>query len=195
MKNILIVNALISTLILSACDKPQKIEQQPPTPQTEQTIQASSEIKPIQEEPAAPSMSYEPIYVSDEGVGYDNIFTLEDRVLEDITSKAIMYQSRAGSINLREQVVNDANNLFGYLIVERAYKFGDKYVLVISTGENGNSCPATTYAFTFNTKNESVTGKTEIDGCSEIVESLAEGNKLTIKKDGKATVVYNGEVK
>ena len=195
MKNILIVNALISTLILSACDKPQKIEQQPPAPQTEQTIQASSEIKPIQEEPAAPSMSYEPIYVSDEGVGYDNIFTLEDRVLEDITSKAIMYQSRAGSINLREQVVNDANNLFGYLIVERAYKFGDKYVLVISTGENGNSCPATTYAFTFNTKNESVTGKTEIDGCSEIVESLAEGNKLTIKKDGKATVVYNGEVK
>ncbi len=195
MKNILIVNTLISTLILSACDKPQKTEQPPPTPQNEQTIQTASDIKLKQEEPAAPSMSYEPIYVSDEGVGYDNIFTLEDRGSEDSTSKAIMYQSKAGSINVMEQVVDDVDNLFGYLIIERAYKFGNKYVLVISTGENGNSCPATTYAFTYDTKEESVTGKTEIDGCSEIIESFAEGNKLTIKKDGKATIVYNGEIK
>lgn len=195
MKKILLLNTLILTLFLSACDKPQETEQQPPAPRNEQTIQTASDIKLKQEEPAAPSISYEPIYVSDEGVGYDNIFTLEDRGSEDSTSKAIMYQSKVGSINVMEQVVDDVDNLFGYLIIERAYKFGNKYVLVISTGENGNSCPATTYAFTYDTKEESVTGKTEIDGCSEIIESFAEGNKLTIKKDGKATIVYNGEVK
>ncbi|HQW54331.1 MAG TPA: hypothetical protein PLU69_10345, partial [Acinetobacter sp.] len=83
----------------------------------------------------------------------------------------------------------------GYVEVQRAYQFGDKYVLVVSTGENGTSCPATTYAFVYDTKGESVTSQTNIDGCSEIVESFAEGNKLTIKKEGEPTVIYNGEIK
>ncbi len=193
MKNILIVNTLLSTLLLSACDKPQKIEQHPSTPKNEPTSSAASEITPKSEEPSAPSMSYKPIYVSDDGIGYDNIFTIEDRG-EDFTGKAIVYQSKAGAINIMEQVAEDVDAL-GYVEVQRAYQFGDKYVLVVSTGENGTSCPATTYAFVYETKGESVTSQTNIDGCSEIVESFAEGNKLTIKKEGEPTVIYNGEIK
>jgi len=33
-----------------------------------------------------------------------------------------------------------------------------------------------------------------VDGCSELVEAMAEGNKLTVKKEGAGTVVYNGVV-
>ncbi|WP_255263391.1 hypothetical protein [Pseudomonas aegrilactucae] len=93
-----------------------------------------------------------------------------------------------------EFVVDDVD-LTTYVGVEKAYAFGGKYLLVVSTGESGMSCPATTYAFTYDSASESVTGKTEIDGCSENVEALAEGNKLTVKKEGKASVFYNGDVK
>lgn len=142
--------------------------------------------------PAAPTVSYEALYVSDEGVGYDQIFALESRG-EDTMGQAINYQSKAGRVNVMEQVVEDVE-LTGYVHIDHAYKFADQYVLIVSTGEHGNSCPATTYAFSYDTKSESVTGKTEIDGCSENVQAFAEGNKLTVKKDGKATTIYNGKV-
>lgn len=138
---------------------------------------------------SAPSVAYEAVLVSDSDVG--NAFTLAPR---EMGGSAINYQSRAGLVNVMEQVVEDPD-LTTYVAVEKAYKFGDKYVLIVSTGENGASCPATTYAFTYDTKVENVSGKASIDGCSEIVDSMAEGNKLTVKKDGKASVFYNGDVK
>ena len=182
------------SLMLTACDKPQTAEQQS-TQEIKQVAQvkAPTEIEPKQEEvPAAPSMSYEALYVSDSGVGYDNVFLLQD--IPDSMSKALIYQTKAGPHNIMQDVVEDPEAL-GYLKLERAYKFGNKYVLVVSTGENGNSCPATTYTFSYDIKSESVIGKTEIDGCSEVVEAFADGNKLTVKKDEKPTIIYNGEVK
>lgn len=97
-------------------------------------------------------------------------------------------------MNVMESVVEDLDAT-GYVAVEKAYAFGDKYLVVVSTGEFGMSCPATTYAFTFDTAGEYVSGKAEIDGCSENVEVLTEGNKLTIKKEGKPSIFYNGIVK
>lgn len=139
--------------------------------------------------PAATMISYKPLNISEEGVADFTLMTMNEGL-----GTAINYQSRAGVMNVFEQVVDDIT-LTGYVIIEKAYSFGDKYVLIVSTGEGGQSCAATTYAFTFDTNTESVTGKTIVDGCSEIVEALAEGNKLTVKKDGKASIIYNGEVK
>ncbi|RYY80202.1 MAG: hypothetical protein EOO69_03660 [Moraxellaceae bacterium] len=189
---------LLGLLALTGCDKsPQSDKQaeheQLQTKLPQQTITVKEEGVKKAEEPSAPSMAYEPLYVSDTGVGYDEVFTFSDRG-EGLMGQAIDYQSRAGTINIMEQVVDDIEAT-GYVKVEHAYKFGDKYVLVVSTGENGNSCPATTYVFTYDKKVESVTGKSEIDGCSEMVESFAESNKLIVKKEGKASVIYNGEVK
>jgi hypothetical protein len=56
------------------------------------------------------------------------------------------------------------------------------------------SCPATTYVLSFDTQSEYVDGNASIDGCSEIVEAFADGNKLSIKKEGETTVVFNGKV-
>lgn len=163
-------------LALAACNK---------TPQTQLPVADAI--------PAAPNVQYEVLPVSDSGVG--DIFTLwtPDASNGESGSNQLNYQSRAGVMNVMEYVVGDPETV-GYISVEKAYRFGDKYLLVVSTGEGGTACPATTYAFTFNPKTEAVTGKTEIDGCAETVESLAEGNKLTVKKDGKASVFYNGEV-
>lgn len=195
MNKLFLINTIILSLMLTACDKSQTAEQQPkqeikPAAQ----VQVASEVKPKEEEiaPAAPSMSYEALYISDSGVGYDNVFLLQD--IPDSMSKALIYQTKAGPHNIMEDVVEDPEAL-GYLNLEQAYKFGNKYVLVVSTGENGNSCPATTYTFSYDIKSESVIGKTEINGCSEVVEAFADGNKLTVKKDEKPTIIYNGEVK
>ena len=184
MNKLFFINTIILSLMLTACDKPQTAEQQSkqeikPAAQ----VQVASEVKPKEEKlaPAAPS-----------GVGYDNVFLLQD--IPDSMSKALIYQTKAGPHNIMQDVVEDPEAL-GYLKLERAYKFGNKYVLVVSTGENGNSCPATTYTFSYDIKSESVIGKTEIDGCSEVVEAFADGNKLTVKKDEKPTIIYNGEVK
>ncbi len=139
--------------------------------------------------PSAPTISYKPLNISEEGVADFTLMTMKEGL-----GTAINYQARAGVMNVFEQVVDDIT-LTGYVVIQKAYSFGDKYVLIVSTGEGGQSCAATTYAFTFDTKTESVTGKSIIDGCSEIVEALAEGNKLTVKKDGKVSIIYNGEVK
>lgn len=197
MKKLLCINSILLSLMLTACDRSQPTEPQQPVKSESKPavqVQAASEVKPESKEivPAAPSMSYEALFVSDEGVGYDHIFALQD--IPDMMGQALMYQSKAGLTNIMQEVVEDPEGL-GYLKLERAYKFGDQYVLVVSTGENGNSCPATTYAFAYNVKSEEVSGKTEIEGCSEVVEAFAEGNKLTVKKDGKPTIIYNAEIK
>ena len=195
MNKLFFINTIILSLMLTACDKPQTAEQQSkqeikPAAQ----VQVASEVKPKEEKlaPAAPSMSYEALYVSESAVGYDDLFVLQD--IPDSMSKALIYQTRAGQHNIMEEVVEDPEAI-GYVDVERAYKFGNKYVLIVSTGENGTSCPATTYAFSYDIKSESVTGKTIIEGCSEVVEAFADGNKLTVKKEDKPTIIYNGEVK
>lgn len=138
--------------------------------------------------PPAPTMSYEQLLTSGDSV--DNVFVVQSLEI----GNALNYQSRAGVLNVLESVV-EYPDATGYVSIDKAYKFGDKYLLIISTGENGASCAATTYAFSFDVKSESVTGKAKIDGCSEIVESLSDGNKLIVKKDGASNTYYNGEVK
>ncbi|MBD9415242.1 hypothetical protein IB234_11825 [Pseudomonas sp. PDM16] len=140
------------------------------------------------EAPAAPMTSYVPIFVSGNEAGPFSIIRLD-------TTNLLGYQARSGTMNLME-AVTDHPDLMGYIVINKVYSFGpDRYVLIVSTGENGRSCPATTYAISFDTKNEYVDGATGIDGCAEALDSLAEGNKLTIKKDGAATVIYNGVIK
>lgn len=153
------------------------------------TLLLISNFSIAEEAPPAPTISYEPLIVSENDVG--NIFNIQTR---DMGGSAINYQSRAGVVNIMEQVVDDIDAT-GYVAIEKVYKFYDKYQFIVSTGEYGMSCPATTYAFTFDTKSESVTGKTQIDGCSESVDSFADGNKLMVKKDGKPSTFYNGETK
>lgn len=160
--------------VIAGCSKP-----------PEEPAQSQAQATPIP--PAAPTMSYEPLIVTDDSAA--DLFHVSAL---DIGS-AINFQSRGGMINVLESVAQSPDAT-GYVKIEKAYRFGEKYVLVVSTGENGKSCPATTYAFAFDTKTESVTGKTEIDGCSESVESLSDGNKLTVKKDGAASTFYNGEI-
>lgn len=134
--------------------------------------------------PAAPSVTYQSVLISGDQVGP---FTTG--------ADAINYQSRAGVMNILEQVLEEPE-FSTYVTVEKAYAFGpDRYVLVISTGEGGRACPATTYAVSFSTATESVDGSVTVDGCSEAVDSLAQNNKLTIKKDGKATEIFNGIVR
>lgn len=138
--------------------------------------------------PGAPSISYESLQVSDDSAGP---FSTAYRGM----GAALNYQSRAGVMNLMEAVVEDPE-LTGYVKIEKAYAFGpSQYVLIVSTGEGGRACPASTYALSFDTKSESVDGITEVEGCSEMVEAISEGNKLTVKKDGAATIIYNGTVK
>lgn len=138
--------------------------------------------------PPAPSISYQLANVAENSIA--GIFT----ITTSESGNAINYQSRAGVVNILESVFDDLEGLV-YVSVEKAYSFGDKYVIIISTGEGGRSCPASTYAFAFDLKTESVIGKKEIDGCSEGVEILADGNKLLVKKDGETSTFYNAEIK
>ncbi|WP_367863067.1 hypothetical protein [Pseudomonas guariconensis] len=163
------------------CESGQCVSPQPP-----QALAAKHPVAP-ELAPAAPTMAYETLLVSGDSAGPFSIQRME-------LGTALMYPSRAGVVNVMESVVEDVEAT-GYVTIEKAYSFGpSKYVVVVSTGEGGNACPASTYVFSFDAKGEYVDGKQEVDGCSEVVESLAEGNKLTIKKDGVATVVYNGVV-
>lgn len=154
---------------------------------TSPTLQPLAAANPEPLQPAAPSVAYEAVLISDDAAGPFSVTRMD-------LGTAINYQSRAGVINLMESVVDDPEAT-GYVVVEKAYAFGpDKFVLIVSTGESGNSCPASTYVLSFDTKGEYVDGKASIDGCSEIVEAFADGNKLSIKKEGETTLVYNGKV-
>ncbi|MCO7519001.1 MULTISPECIES: hypothetical protein [unclassified Pseudomonas] len=179
MKRLLALTLL--TLALSGCDKAEQA--------TALTGQCAKDTDCKGERiPAAPSVTYAPLPVSDAGTGP---FTLQQMG----TGSALNYPSRAGVVNLMAAIVEEPEYT-GYVTLEKAYAFGpSRYVLVISTGEGGNACPASTYVFSFDSSAEQVDGKQQVDGCSEMVESLAEGNTLTIKKEGSASVVYNGQVK
>ena len=199
------------TLALTACDKPKEETTQvnqavgqcakdtdckgdricevgqcvSPSPQSPLTTRPDPIVAA---EVPAPAVAYEAVLVSGEEAGPFTVTAMD-------SGNAIAYQSRAGVMNLLESVVDYPDGT-GYVVIEKAYAFGpNKYVLVVSTGESGMSCPATTYVLSFDTKSEHVDGKASIDGCSEEVESFADGNKLSIKKEGETTVVYNGTVK
>lgn len=162
-----------TTLILAGC---------------ENKSQESIQNKAISADITAPSIAYDPLRVSNNEAGPFSI------IYQD-TVTLLSYQARSGTMNLMGSILENPE-LTGYVAINKAYSFGaHRYVLVVSTGELGVSCPARTYVLSFDTKQESVDGYSEIEGCSEVVESLSEGNKLTIKKDGKATIVYNGIAK
>lgn len=63
-----------------------------------------------------------------------------------------------GVINILRTLVESADST-GYVKIGEGLFIWAKYILIISTGENGASCPATTYAISFDQKTESVTGK------------------------------------
>ncbi len=135
-------------------------------PTSSQSLQTPPALKAVVV-PAAPSVVYEALIISGDDVGP---FSMADTDM----GKAINYQSRAGVMNLLKSVVEDPEST-GYVVVEKAYAFGpNKYVIVISTGERGRSCDATTYAFSFDTKSEYGDGKVEINGCSELAEAFSD---------------------
>ncbi|AHL33515.1 lipoprotein [Pseudomonas brassicacearum] len=144
---------------------------------------ATTQIAP----PAPSGVAYQPLPVDTERAGPFTTQTLE-------AGTALNYQSRVGVVNVMESIVEQPEYT-GYVAIEKAYTFGpSRYVVVVSTGEGGNGCPASTYVFSFDAQAERVDGRREVDGCSELVEAMAEGNKLTVKKEGAGTVVYNGVV-
>ena len=79
MNKLFLINTIILSLMLTACDKSQTAEQQPKQERKSVVqVQVASEVEPKQEEiaPAAPSMSYEALYISDSAVGYDDVVPL-----------------------------------------------------------------------------------------------------------------------
>ena len=95
--------------------------------------------------------------------------------------------------NILEQVLEEPE-LSGYVKVEKAYKFDSQYILVISTGEYGMSCPATTYVVGYDKKTHSVSGVKKLENCSENIEAMTDGNKLIVKKEDESATFYNAVV-
>ncbi|WP_081730588.1 hypothetical protein [Zestomonas thermotolerans] len=205
MKTLALISLLTIASAIAGCDKPKEGEAQTNQPpamcakdidckgdricESGQCIAPTppATVAPVPAAPAAPSVAYEAVLISDDSAGP---FTTAYMDL----GTALNYQSRAGVANLMEQVVEDPEAT-GYVKIEKVYAFGPgRYVLIVSTGESGNSCPAMTYVFSYDTAGEVVDSKALIDGCSETVEAFAEGNKLSIKKEGATTVVFNGKV-
>ncbi|MDT8906012.1 MULTISPECIES: hypothetical protein [Pseudomonas] len=159
------------------CDLPQP--QQSPVAKTTTTQKAAPS--------APPGVAYQALPINTERAGP---FTTQPQG----TGTALNYRSRAGVINVMESVVEQAEYT-GYVTIERAFTFGpSRYVVVVSTGEGGNACPASTYVLSFDTEAERVDGKQEVKGCSERVEVEAQGNKLLVKKEDGEVTVYNGVV-
>lgn len=172
----LVATVLATTLV--GCDNSGK------TKVADTAASAATITEVAEKPPAAPAVAYESVIISNDEAGP---FKLE--------GSEINYLSRAGVVNVLEGVLSpDVLESPGYVTIEKAYAFSSSYVLIVSTGESGNSCPATTYIFSFDTKSESITGKAGVDGCSETLDSFADGNKLIVKKEGKTTTVYNGVV-
>ena len=140
--------------------------------------------------PIAVAPEYKELNVTESSVG--SIFQL--RQLNETIGTAINHSSRKGVVNLMESVVDDVS-LTGYVSVEKAYQFGEKYIIIVSTGEQGQSCAATTYAFTYDLTQEYVSGKKAIEGCSESIITFSEGNKLIVKKEKGQSAFYDGQVK
>lgn len=150
----------------------------------------STEIKQNNSPLAVTALEYKELNVTESSIG--NIFRLEAR--DELPGVSINYSSRRGIVNLMESVADDVQ-LTGYVSVEKAYQFGEKYIIIVSTGEQGQSCPATTYAFTYDLNKEYVSGKETIDGCSESIIAFTDGNKLIVKKEKKQSIFYDGQVK
>lgn len=146
--------------------------------------------KVVEVAPEVPKVKYENLRISDSEIGNGDFHLSNPAEYE---GHAIFYLTPAGMDNILEQVVEEPEYL-GYLAVEKAYKFDDKYVLVVSTGESGNSCPATTYVIGYDTKSHSVSGSKKLESCSENIEAMSEGNKLTVKKENESLVFYNAVV-
>jgi hypothetical protein len=156
-------------------------------PEPQQNLVAKPTVTTQIAPPAPPGVAYETLPVTAERAGP---FTTQTQG----TGTALNYQTRAGVVNVMEAIVEEAEYT-GYVAIEKAYTFGpSRYVVVVSTGEGGNACPASTYVFSFDAKAERVDGKREVAGCSELVEVVVEGNRLTVKKEGDGTVVFNGVV-
>lgn len=156
-------------------------------PEPQQSLVAKPTVTTQIAPPAPPGVAYETLPVSAERAGP---FTTQTQG----TGTALNYQTRAGVVNVMEAIVEEAEYT-GYVAIEKAYTFGpSRYVVVVSTGEGGNACPASTYVFSFDATAEHVDGKREVDGCSELVEVVVEGNRLMVKKEGGGVVVFNGVV-
>lgn len=135
-----------------------------------------------------PFVEYEPIIISGGEAGPFKIETGVDH------ENMLSYQSRYGITDIMSSVT-EAGGWLGYLIFEAAYSFGpNRYVLIVSTGEGGRACPASTYVIVYDTKAESVIGSVQVEGCSEIVQAFAQGNKLMVKKEYGVVAVINGEI-
>ena len=154
----------------------------------ESVIEEPQKVAELTQE--APKVKYESLRISKTEIGNGD-FYLPDPA-ED-KSNAIFYLTPAGMDNILEQVLED-HTLAGFIVVEKAYKFDDKYVLVISTGEYGRSCPATTYVIGYDTNSNSVSGVKKFESCSESIEAITEDNKLTVKKDDEALIFYDAAV-
>jgi len=156
-------------------------------PKPQQSPAAKPTATPKIAPPAPSGVAYEPLPVDTERAGPFTTHPLE-------TGTALNYQVRTGVMNVMESIVEQPEYT-GYVAIEKAYTFGpSRYVVVVSTGEGGNACPASTYVFSFDAKAERVDGKKAVDGCSEAVEVVAQGNALRVKKEGGEVVVYNGVV-
>lgn len=140
--------------------------------------------------PQGGSAQYVSLAVSDDSIGG----VLQLRRRGESGSVAIEHATGRGTVNLLEAVVQDVD-LTGYVQVNAAYRYGDRLVvLVLSTGEYGLACPATTYAVSYDLLAGRVTGATSVDGCSEDVAVQAEAQRLTVRKEGAPTVVQEGRV-
>ncbi|MDY6468668.1 DUF2939 domain-containing protein [Acinetobacter faecalis] len=158
-------------------------------PQQVKNIEKTKEV--IKTEPEAPKVKYKSLIITDTEIGNGD-FHLSDPATYN--GHAIFYLTPAGMDNILEQAIEYPDAL-GYLQVEKAYKFNNNYVLVISTGENGLSCPATTYVIGYDSTSHSVTGSKKMDSCTEdSIETLTDGNKLTVKKDDEVLTFYNANV-
>ena len=146
--------------------------------------------KVLEVTPEAPKVKYESLTVSETEIGNGDFHINR---MADSMGTSIDFLTPAGMDNILEQVVEEPEYL-GYVKVEKAYKFSDQYLLVVSTGESGNSCPATTYVIGYDTKSHSVSGSKKLESCSENIEAMSEGNKLTVKKENESSVFYNAVV-
>lgn len=157
------------------------LAQTPNIPSTPSAPRSMSILETSQPHTAS-TQKYAPVFLSEDQEGH--IFKISSY------PRHIIYKNT----NLLNYLFEDLD-MIGYLAFERIYQFGENYIFIISTGENGKSCPATTYAFQVDTAADSISDKHEIDGCSENVETFSEGNKLMVKKEGDASIFYNGEVR
>lgn len=175
----------ITELVLHDNEKPsvpKEVKQEPIIEEPQKVVEVA---------PEAPKVKYENLRISDSEIGNGDFHLSNPAEYE---GHAIFYLTPAGMDNILEQVVEDTEYL-GYLKVEKAYKFSDQYMLIISTGESGNSCPATTYVIGYDTKSNSVSGFKKFESCTEdVLEFMSEDNKLVIKKENESFTFYNASV-